>query len=118
MPHPDDQRDEARKRLDEGLTAFDKKRARPNSLLGGDAGSIGEGYRILAVMIGGVLAGLGLGWTFDHFVHTSPFGLISGLLIGLGVSIYAAVRTALAMSARAQASGPPPPALADDEDED
>jgi F0F1-type ATP synthase assembly protein I len=44
--------------------------------------------------------------------------LISGLLIGLGVSMYAAVRSALAMSARAQASGPPPPAVPDDEDED
>ena len=55
MPHPDDQRDEARKRLDEGLTAFDKKRARPTSLLGGDAGSMGEGYRLLAGLIGGVV---------------------------------------------------------------
>jgi len=106
MPHPDDQRDEALKRLDEGLSAFDAKRARP-SPLGGDAGSMGEGYRLLAGLIGGVLGGLGLGWTFDHFTpvltgtHTSPFGLVSGLLLGIVVSTVAAVRTAGRMSAEA-----------------
>ena len=117
MPHPNDQPDEARKRLDEGLTAFDKRRARPNSLLGGDAGSIGEGYRILAVMIGGVLAGLGLGWTFDYFVHTSPLGLVGGLLIGLVLSIVSAVRSAAQMSARSvKEKGMAPPVPDDDDD--
>ncbi len=118
MPHPDDQRDEARKRLDEGLTAFDKKRARPNSLLGGDAGSIGEGYRILAVMIGGVLAGLGLGWTFDYFAHTSPLGLVGGLLLGLVLSIVSAVRSAAQMSARAVKQTGPAPSVPDDDDDE
>lgn len=75
----------------------------------------GVGYRLLAGLIGGLLGGLGLGWTFDHFAHTSPIGLISGLLIGLGVSIFAAVRTASAISAKAELSAPPGPA---DEEED
>ena len=117
MPHPDDQRDEAIKRLDEGLNAFDKKRARPNSLAGGDAGSMGEGYRLLAGLIGGVLGGLGLGWTFDYFVHTSPFGLVVGLLIGIVLSTYAAVRTAGRMSAAAKAKSGPVPAVPDDDDD-
>ena len=81
-------------------------------------GEAGVGYRLLAGLLGGVFGGLGLGWTFDHFVHTSPFGLIGGLLIGLGVSIYAAVRTALAISAKAQPAAPLPAVAADDEDED
>ena len=117
MSEPDDPRKQARKRLGRDLDTFEASRAPAKSPLSG-LGDVGQGYRLLAGLLGGVFGGLGLGWTFDHFVHTRPFGLISGLLIGLGVSIYAAVRTALAMSARAQASGPPPPALAEDEDED
>jgi ATP synthase protein I len=117
MPHPNDQRDEAIKRLDEGLDAFDKKRARP-STLGGDAGSMGEGYRLLAGLIGGVLGGLGLGWTVDYFAHTSPFGLVGGLLIGIVLSTYAAVRTAGRMSAEAVAKSGPAPAVPDDDDDD
>jgi ATP synthase protein I len=117
MSEPDDTRKQARKRLGRDLDTFEASRAPVKSSLAG-IGDAGEGYRLLAGLLGGVFGGLGLGWTFDHFVHTSPFGLISGLLIGLGVSIYAAVRSALAMSARAQASGPPPPAVPDDEDED
>ena len=118
MPHPDDQRDEARKRLDEGLTAFDKKRARPKSSLGDNAGSMGEGYRLLAGLIGGVLGGLGLGWTFDYFLHTSPFGLVGGLLIGIVLSTFTAVRTAGRMSAAAKAKSGPVSAVPDDDDDD
>jgi ATP synthase protein I len=116
MSEPFDPRKQARKRLGQDLDAFEASRAPAKPALSG-VGEAGEGYRLLAGLLGGVFGGLGLGWTFDHFVHTSPFGLISGLLIGIGVSVYAAVRSALAISARAQASGPPP-AAADDEDED
>jgi ATP synthase protein I len=117
MSEPDDPRKQARKRLGRDLDSFEAARAPAKPPLSG-IGDVGEGYRMLAGLLGGVFGGLGLGWTFDHFVHTSPFGLISGLLIGLGVSIYAAVRSALAMSAKVQAAGPPPAAVADDEDED
>jgi ATP synthase protein I len=117
MSEPFDPRKQARKRLGRDLDAFEASRAPAKPSLSG-IGDVGQGYRLLAGLLGGVFGGLGLGWTFDHFVHTSPFGLISGLLIGLGVSIYAAVRSALAISARAQMSGPPPVAALDDEDED
>ncbi len=117
MSDADDPRKQARKRLGRDLDTFEAARAPAKSPLSG-IGDAGEGYRLLAGLLGGVFGGLGLGWTFDHFVHTSPFGLIGGLLVGLGVSMYAAVRSALAMSARAQASGPPPAAAPDDEDED
>ncbi|HLI65171.1 MAG TPA: F0F1 ATP synthase assembly protein [Caulobacteraceae bacterium] len=115
MSQADDPRNRAQQRLGRDLDAFEASRAKPASQLAG-LGEAGVGYRLLAGLLGGVLGGLGLGWTFDHFVHTSPLGLISGLLIGLGVSIFAAVRTALAISAKAQL-GAPPPAVAD-EDED
>ena len=112
MPKSDDPSE----RLARDLARFEASRAPASSPLSG-AGETGAGYRLLAGLLGGVLGGLGLGWTFDHFVHTSPFGLISGLLIGLGLSIFAAVRTALAMSAAARPAGPPPAALGDDDED-
>ncbi len=81
----------------------------------GDAS--GEGYRLLGQMLGGVLGGVGLGWLFDHFAHTTPLGVIGGLLIGSGLSIYATVRTASAMSAKAAKTTAPSVPAADDEDE-
>jgi ATP synthase protein I len=123
MPHPDDQRDEARKRLDEGLEAFDKKRARPG-LIGVDVGSMGEGYRLLAVMFSGVFGGLGLGWGFDRIapsligVHTSPIGLIAGLLGGLALSVVSAVSAATQMSARSAKQTGPIRSVPDDDDDD
>jgi ATP synthase protein I len=117
MPQPEDPREEALRRLDKDLDAFDAKRKAQASPLG-DARAASDGYRMLAGLIGGLLGGLGLGWTFDHFVHTSPWGLISGLLLGLGVSTYAAIRSASQMSARAvEKYGTAPPAPDDDGDE-
>jgi ATP synthase protein I len=120
MPKPDATRPQEGKaalnRLNEELDAFEAKRARSASpLSGGEAGA--EGYRLVAGLIGGLLGGLGFGWLFDRFAHTAPIGLISGLLIGIGLSTYSAVRSAGRMSTKASsASGPVSPA-ADDEDE-
>jgi ATP synthase protein I len=116
MPQPDDTREEALKRLGEDLKAFDAKRA--GSAQGGGTESAGEAYRLAAGVISGVLGGLGLGWSLDYFAHTRPIGLIGGLLIGLGGSIFMAVRRAGEMSARMAASASTPPAGAPDDDED
>ncbi len=121
MPKPDDPRAHEGKaalnRLDEELDAFDAKRARPASpFSGGDSGA--GGYRLLASLIGGVFGGLGLGWFFDHVAHTSPFGLIGGLLIGSVGSIIGVVQSAIRMSAQAAKPGITPPAAIPDENED
>ncbi|MBS0411756.1 MAG: AtpZ/AtpI family protein [Proteobacteria bacterium] len=117
MPKPDESSERALRRLDKRLDKFEASRAPKTPALGSMAAS-GDGYRILAEMLGGVFGGLGLGWLLDRVAHTSPWGLVSGLLIGSGVSVYAAVRTALAMSARAsQGSGPASSAPDDEEDE-
>jgi len=114
MPQSDENRAEALKRLDEGLKAFDSKRVSPTSQLA-EAGKISDGYRVMAGLIGGVFGGLGLGWSLDHFAHTSPFGLIGGLLIGVGGSIYAAIRSATTMSAKAAS---PKPVSSDEHEDD
>jgi ATP synthase protein I len=116
-PEPNQPRERSLNSLDERLKAFEAQRAPKVSPIGGTKG-ISDGYRLLAGLIGGLLGGLGLGWTFDYFAHTSPIGLISGLLIGTVVSIVGVVVQASQMSAKAAAnSGPVPPAPADDDED-
>ena len=117
MPDNDPVRSGNPDSLEDRLNAFDKKRSRPVTPEQGQA--LSAGYRLLASLIGGVLAGVGFGWLFDHFVGTGPWGLISGLLIGSTVSIITVVRVAGRMSDEAMKAGPPPQAAPfDDEDED
>lgn len=79
----------------------------------------GAGYRLVAELIGGVLAGLGLGWILDRITGASPFGLIGGVLIGAGGSVFLVARSAGRMSKAAEspaASGPAEMSGEDDED--
>ena len=118
MPKPDDSSDAALQRLDERLETLQAQRARPNSNAGTGA-ALSEGYRLFGEAIGGVLGGFGLGWTFDHFAHTAPWGLIVGLLLGLGVSVYAAVSNAMRMTNKVTADvGVAPDAPQSDDDEE
>ena len=101
MSQPDDDSQEALRRLDSRLEAFKADRA-PNTPTDGSAErSMGEGYRLLGEVIGGILGGLGLGWVFDHFARTTPFGLVVGLLLGTAAAAYTAVKSADASAKRA-----------------
>jgi ATP synthase protein I len=94
MSEPDDESQEALKRLQNRLDTFEGQRA-PKTPTGDSAErSMGDGYRLLGEVIGGVLGGLGLGWLVDHFAHTTPFGMVVGLLLGTAASAYAAVKSA------------------------
>ena len=115
MSKPDDRPEEALGRLDEKLQAFEAARSRPASSEA--ARSIGEGYRLLAELIGGVFGGVGLGWLVDRFAHTSPWGLGIGLAAGAGVSVFMAARTAVRMGRQASAKLPPPAASVDDDED-
>jgi ATP synthase protein I len=101
-------------RLDSDLASFEAGRRKAPSGMG----EAGAGYRLLGQMIGGVLGGIGLGWLVDHFAHTSPWGLVLGLLIGAGLSIVSTVRTASQLSARAESKAGPPASVPDDDEDE
>jgi ATP synthase protein I len=42
----------------------------------------------------------------DRYVGTGPWGMVGGLLIGMGLSIYTVVRKATKLSAQASAHSP------------
>ena len=109
--------DEALKRFDtryDALAATQQRAAKGYDVESG----AGAGYRLIGELIGGVLTGLGLGWVVDRFAGTAPWGLIGGMLIGTGVAIFLAVRSAGRMSgaSAAQAGLIPPAAPAQDQD--
>jgi ATP synthase protein I len=115
MPKPHDARKEALSDLERKLEAFEAKQGPKARYASGQA--FNEGYRLVASLIGGVLGGIGLGWLFDYFAHTSPAGMIGGLLIGTLASIFAAVRASVRMSQKALKDGPPPAAPLDEDDD-
>jgi ATP synthase protein I len=77
-----------------------------------------QGYRFLGEVVGGVLGGVGLGWLLDRFAHTTPWGMIGGLLIGSGFAIFYAVSSAAKATRQAMERQGPAPSVPDDEDED
>ena len=116
MPQPDDQPEEAMNRLGEELQAFEAGRARSASSRA--SRGIGEGYSLLAQLIGGVLGGVGLGWLVDRFAHTSPWGMVIGVFAGTGLSVYAVALSASRMGKDAIAKAGPLKAVPLDDDED
>jgi ATP synthase protein I len=94
MSQPDDESQEALDRLQTRLDALTAERTPKSGADGSAERSMGEGYRLLGEVIGGVLGGLGLGALVDHFAHTTPFGMVIGLLLGTAASAYAAIKSA------------------------
>ena len=52
------------------------------------------GFRLSSELIAGVIVGALLGWGFDRFLSTSPFGLIVFLLIGFTAGVVNVIRSA------------------------
>ena len=80
--------------------------------------AMAQGYRFVGEVVGGVLGGVGLGWLLDRFAHTQPWGMIGGLLIGTGFSIFTAVTAAARASKIEMERQAPAPTVPDEEDED
>jgi ATP synthase protein I len=116
MPHPHEPPDEALASLDQRLGAAEAAQARnvsPETHM-----AMAQGYRFVGEVVGGVLGGVGLGWLLDRFAHTAPWGVVGGLLIGTGLSIFVAVSTAAKASTMTMDRQAPAPSVPADEDED
>ena len=106
MPKADEPNDKALQSLDARLDAFEARKAAEAPIHAEHEKSSQDGYRLLADLIGGVLVGLGFGWLLDRYAGTGPWGMVGGLLIGMGSSIYIVVRKATKLSAQASAQSP------------
>src|SRR5512140_1122217 len=116
MPHPDDPPDKALASLDQRLGAAEAAQARKVSPEAHAA--MAQGYRFVGEVVGGVLGGVGLGWLLDRFAHTQPWGVVGGLLIGTGFSIFTAVSSAARANRIELDRQAPAPGVPDEEDED
>ncbi|MEM7664217.1 MAG: AtpZ/AtpI family protein [Pseudomonadota bacterium] len=53
-----------------------------------------SGNRVLADLLGGIFGGLVIGVAFDAIVGTSPWGLLVGLFLGIGLAFRNIIRAA------------------------
>jgi ATP synthase protein I len=117
MPHPEETREEAIRRLQQRAGALETRATPTQRDYGAQAHSYG--YRLLGLLLGGVFVGLGLGWAIDAIAKTGPFGMIIGVLVGFVVSVWMAVRSAQRMSEEISREwGPPSEGPAPDDGED
>ncbi len=88
---PDDQATDELKDLDERLKAIEaRKRKTVDTSV--EVGA-NQGFQALGELLGGILGGLGLGWLSDHYLHTTPWGMIVGSLLGMVAAVYAVVKS-------------------------
>jgi len=102
MSEPDDESQEALESLQTRLDALTAERTPKRAADVSAERSMGEGYRLLGEVIGGVLGGLGLGWVVDYFAHTTPLFVVVGLLLGTAASAYTAMKSADRMARKAR----------------
>lgn len=116
MPESEETREEALRRLQGRADALQARTAQTPRDYGSQAA--GYGYRILGLLLGGVFVGIGFGAAVDAVAKTTPWGMIIGVLLGFGISIWLAVRSARQMADEAAREWGPPKDLGPGDDED
>lgn len=117
MTPPEESRDEAIRRLDKAARALETRTA-PKPVADFGAQAHANGMQLMGMLLGGLFAGLGLGFAFDALAKTQPWGLIVGVLAGFAISVWMAVTTARRMTAEASKDWGPPRDLGPDDDEE
>lgn len=84
-PIPEDARIDALEQRLKAAREREEKRNPSESSQKSDA-DYRAGNRVLADLLGGLIGGALFGWAFDWFVGTSPWGLLVGLFLGIGVA--------------------------------
>jgi ATP synthase protein I len=96
-------------RLDQQLSHVKKDRAFEKSQAESEeqathakASAMAVGLRLSTELVAGVLVGALLGWGFDRFLSTSPWGLIVFLLLGFTAGVMNVMRSAGAMAKQSE----------------
>jgi ATP synthase protein I len=116
MTPADDAREEAIRRLDKRAAALGARTQRPTTSHAGEQ-AVGQAYRIIAELLGGVAVGMALGFIVDRVLKTTPWGLIAGVLLGFLLSIWMARRTANRLMALAKQDSEPAQSVPFDDEE-
>lgn len=66
--------------------AKEREEERTGSQVKGADANYRSGNRVLADLIGGILGGCVIGWAVDAIFDTTPWGLLVGLFLGIGVA--------------------------------
>ena len=88
---PDASEADKLKDLDKRLEAIEARK-RTTVDTGAELGA-NQGFKVLGELIGGIFGGLGLGYLFDRFAHTLPWGMIAGTILGMVAAIYAIIKS-------------------------
>jgi len=115
MPPPEETREEAIRRLEQRAGALEARTDQTPRDYGSQAA--GYGYRLMGLLLGGVFVGLGFGAAIDWVAKTGPWGMIIGVLVGFGVSIWMTVRSAQKMSVELAKEWGPSKDLGPDDDD-
>jgi len=70
------------RRLDAARRASEGAAARSDDAAGVPANAFALAWRIGIELVGSILVGTGLGWAFDHWVGTRPWGMILMFFLG------------------------------------
>jgi ATP synthase protein I len=77
--------------------------ARPSSNMSGFA----RGFRLSSELVAGVVVGAVIGWSLDHWLGISPWGMIVFLLLGFAAGVVNVMRSAGVMPANDASDGKP-----------
>jgi ATP synthase protein I len=92
-PEPDTLGQDARLRsLDERLKAAQTGEVHRTGAGRADGNKGDLGNRVLAELLGGMIGGALIGWVFDRFAGTSPWGLLVMLFLGIIVAFRNIIR--------------------------
>lgn len=75
-------------RIDQGRPAP----GRPAPSGRADSSQLARAFRMSAEFVAGIVAGGLLGWSFDHYLGTKPWGMIVLLMLGFCAGIYNVMR--------------------------
>lgn len=80
--------------LDELAAKLDKARDQKPEMIENSASPMGLGLKYASEFSAATLVGAALGYGFDKFFETAPWGMLAGLFLGLATGIREIVRSA------------------------